>query len=102
MGGHTKVDDLPSSVADHKPGVQQSELDGRDHKKVHRGDTMPVIAKKRLPSLALIAVGTSFREISRDRGEADGNPKLSQFRLDLPRSPAVLIRKSPNEGLQLG
>jgi len=47
-------------MADHKPGVQQSELDGRDHKKVHCGDPMSVIVKKRLPSLALIVVRISF------------------------------------------
>ena len=45
-----------SSVADHKPGVQQSEPNGGDDQEVHRGDAVPVIAKKGLPALALIVI----------------------------------------------
>jgi len=56
MIGHAKVDDLSSSMADHKPGVQQSEPDGRDNQEIHCSDAVLVIVKKCLPSLALIAV----------------------------------------------
>ncbi len=60
MGGHAKLNDLPSSVTDHEPGVQQAELDG---------------------------------------GEAHGEAQLFEFGLDLSGTPAVLIRKSTNQGL---
>jgi len=62
---------------------------------------MLVIAKKRLPALALILVGTSLREIPRDGGKADPKAELLEFRLDLSGSPTVLIGESTNEGLYL-
>ena len=99
MGGHTKMDDLPSFVVDYKPGVQQSEPNGRDHEKVHCGNPMPVIVKKRLPPLALMVVGISLREISRDGGKPNRDPKLRKFSPDLSGAPAVLSCESANEGL---
>ena len=62
---------------------------------------MLVIAKKRLPALALILVGTSLREIPRDSGEADPESELIEFCLDLSSPPSVLIGESTNEGLYL-
>ncbi len=101
MRGDPEVDDLPSPVTDHKPGIQQSEPNGRDDQRVHRSDAVLVIAKKRPPLLALIVVRTSLREVSRDGGEADRDPKLFEFGPDFPGAPAVLIRESTNEGLHL-
>jgi len=59
------------------------------------------IAKKRPPPLALIVVGILLREISRDGGDADGEAQLFEFSLDLSGTPAVLIRESTNQGLNL-
>jgi hypothetical protein len=101
MGGDPEVEDLPSSVADHKPDVQQAEPNGGDDDEVHRGDAVFVIAKKRLPALALVAVRISLREISRDGGDADGETQLLEFRSDFSGSPTVLIRESTNQGLNL-
>jgi hypothetical protein len=65
---------------------------------VHRDDDVPVIAKKRARSLVSIMVRISFREISRDAGKADGDPKLLEFTPpDLSGAPAVLSCESPNE-----
>jgi hypothetical protein len=64
MLGDPEVDDLPSSVADHKPGVQQAEPSGGDDREVHCDDALPVILKERLPSLALIVVRTPLRNRS--------------------------------------
>jgi hypothetical protein len=100
MGGHAKVNDLPSSVTDHEPGVQLAEPDGGDDDEVHRGDAVLVIAKKRLPALALLVVRVSLWKISRDRGEAHGEAQLLEFRLDLSGTPTVLTRESTNESLQ--
>ena len=61
MGGHAKVNDLPSSVTDHEPGVQQAEPDGGEDDEVHRGDAVFVVSEKRLPSLALTVVGIPLR-----------------------------------------
>ena len=61
MGGHAKVDDLPSSVADHKPDVQQAEPNGGNDDEIHRSDAVSVIVKERLPALALIVIGISLR-----------------------------------------
>ncbi|MBW2498571.1 MAG: hypothetical protein JRF61_14950 [Deltaproteobacteria bacterium] len=77
------------------------EPNGGDPDEVHRGDAVPVIEKKRLPSLPLIVVGISLREISRDGGKADPKAELLEFRLDLSGSPTVLIGESTNEGLYL-
>jgi len=99
MGGHAKVDDLPSSVADHKPDVQQVEPNGGDDDGVHRGDAVTVIAKERLLPLALIVVGISLWEISRHGGDADGETQLLEFRSDFSGSPTVLVRESTNESL---
>ena len=101
MLGDAEVDDLSSSVADHKPGVQQSEPSGGDDQEIHCGDAVPVIVKERPPALALIMVRISLREISRDSREADRDPKLFEFSPNLSGAPAVLICKSTNEGLDL-
>ena len=84
------MNDWPTSVADHEPGVQQSEPDRGNDQEVHRDDAMAVIAKEGPPPLALIMVRISLREISRDGGKADGNPKLLEFAPDLSGAPAVL------------
>jgi hypothetical protein len=102
MRGDSEVDDLPSSVADHKPSVQQSEPNGGDDQEVHRSDAVLVIAKERLPTLALITVRTSLREIPRDGGEANGDSELAEFRPDLPCSPVVLCSEAMDQGLDLG
>jgi hypothetical protein len=60
-----------------------------------------VIAKERLPPLALTVVRIALREISRDSGEADGDPKLREFSPDFSGTPAVLVRKATNERLHL-
>jgi len=88
-------------MADHKPGIQQSESNGWDDEEVHCGDAVFVILKERLPPLALIVIRPSLWESSRDRGEANRDSKLREFRLDLSGSPAVLIRKPTNQGLNL-
>ena len=102
MGGHAKMDDLPSSVTDHEPGVQQVKSNRRDDDEIHRGDAVPVIAKESLPPLALIAVGISLREISRNGCEADRDSELLEFCSNLPSTQTVLIRESTNEGLHFG
>jgi hypothetical protein len=96
MRGDPEVDDLSSSVTDDEPGVQQSEPSGRDDQEVHRGDAMPVIAKEHLPPLSLVVVWLSLREISRDGGEANRNPKLREFSPNLSGAPSVLSRESTN------
>jgi hypothetical protein len=72
-----------------------------DDQEVHRCDAVSVIVKKRLPSLALIVVRISLREISRDSREADRDPKFFEFSPDLSGAPAVLACESTNEGLHL-
>ena len=102
MGGHTKMEDLPSSVTDHEPGVQQAESNGGDNDEVHGRDVVLVIAKKGLPALALVVVRVSLWKISRDSGKAHGELQLLEFGLDLSGTPTVLARESTNESLQLG
>ena len=67
----------------------------------HRGDTMLVIVKERPPPLALIMVRISLREISRDGGQTDGDPKLRELGPNLSGAPAILICESANEHLHL-
>ena len=78
MFGDAEINDLPTTVADHEPRVQELEPSGGDDQEVHRGDTMLVVSKKRFPALALIMVRLSIWEISRDCGEANRNPKREQ------------------------
>jgi hypothetical protein len=56
-----------------------------------------MIPKERAPALTLISVGISLWEISRDRGEANEDPELLEFALNLSGSPAVLVGESLNE-----
>jgi len=58
--GHPEMNDFPSSVPNHEPRVQESEPSGRDDEEVHRRDSVFVIAKERLPPLALIVVGIAL------------------------------------------
>ena len=53
------------------------------------------------PALAMILVRISLREVSRDAGEADRNPKLLEFSPDLSGASALLGCESPNERLHL-
>ena len=95
------MENFPSSMTDHKPGIQQTKLNGGDHQEVHRRDAMLMIAKKRLPALALVVVRVSLREIPRDGGEADPESELFEFCLDLSSPPSALIGESSDEGLYL-
>jgi hypothetical protein len=74
---------------------------GGDDQEVHRDDAVSVIAKEGPPPLALIRVRVSLREISRDGGKADRDPKLLEFSPDLSGAPTVLSCESTNEGLYL-
>jgi hypothetical protein len=89
MFGDAEINDLPTTVADHEPRVQELEPSGGDDQEVHRGDTMLVVSKKRFPALALIMVRLSIWEISRDCGEANRNPKLRKFSSDLSSAPRI-------------
>jgi hypothetical protein len=60
-----------------------------------------VISKKRLPPLALAVFRITLWYVSRDSGEADGDPKLREFSPNFSGAPAVLSYKSPNERLHL-
>jgi len=93
----TEVEELTSAVSDHEPDVQEPESDGWNDQEVHRRDPVPVIPKEGAPSLALIAVGISFREISRDRGEANEDSELLELGVNLSSAPAILVGESPNE-----
>ncbi len=93
----TEVEELTSTVSDHEPDVQDPESDGRNDQEVHRRKLVPMIPKERAPSLALIAVWISIREISRDRGEANEDPELLEIGVNLSSAPAVLVRDSANE-----
>ena len=97
-----EVEDLPSPVADHEPGIEQPEPRGGHDEEVHRRDVVSVIPKERAPSLTLIAVGRSRWEIPGYCGEPHEDPELLEFCSNLPGSPAVLVRESPNECPYLG
>jgi len=95
------MEDLTSAVANREPGIEQPEAHGGHDEEVHRRDVVSVIPKERVPSLALIAVGIPFREVSRDRGNPKEDPELLELGVDLSSAPAVLIRKSADQRLHL-
>jgi hypothetical protein len=94
-----EVEDLPSPMADHEPGMEQPESRGGYDEKVHGGDVVSVIPNERVPSLTLIAVGMPFREVSSDRGNPNEDPELLEFGVNLSSAPAILFREPPNECL---
>lgn len=93
----TEVEVLTSTVSDHESDLQEPEPDGRNDLEVHRRDLVPMTPKERAPSLALIAVWISIREISRDRGEANEDPELLELGVNPSSAPAVFVRDSANE-----
>ena len=101
MLGNAEMNDFPSPVTDHEPRIQKSESNCGGDQEVHCDDAVPVITKECLPALALTMVRLSLWEISRDGGEADGDPKFREFSPDLSGASAVLICESTNEGLRL-
>ena len=94
---HIEVDQPSASVIDDEPDVQQLEAHGGDDAEVHRCDGVLVVSEERHPALATARIRRAFREISRDRRQADGEAELRELALDLPRPPAVLERKAGDQ-----
>ena len=81
-------------MTDHKPGVQQAESNGGDDDEVHCRDALLVIAKKRLPPLALIVVRASLWELPRDGFETHGDSELLKLVTQGERNERLLVRAS--------
>ncbi len=60
-----------------------------------------MIAEKRHPTLLLTGIGCSYREVTRDGCEADGETGLLKFGVDLTCTPVVLPCHPTNECLPL-
>ena len=85
MRGHSKPQDLPSAMAHDQQAVERTKGDCRHHEKVHRGDTVSVVTKERLPALRRRAPPP--RHILGHAGLADIDAKLEQLAMDSRRSP---------------
>jgi hypothetical protein len=64
-------------------------------------DGVLVVAQEGRPPLLMTRVGRTLREIARDGGQADREPELLEFALDLPRPPAILEREAVDQLSQL-
>ncbi len=101
VGREIEVQDSPLPVLDDEPHVEQLEVDGRNDEEVHCRDDIPVVSEKGHPALSLALVECSFRQVARHGRQADGEAELLELGLDLPGSPVVLGRETPDQGLQL-
>jgi hypothetical protein len=66
MRGDAEPQNLPPAMSHDQQAVEKPERDCRNHEKVHRGNTVGMVAKERLPSLRRRA----------DAGLADLEPSL--------------------------
>lgn len=73
-----------------EPGEKQFEADCRDDQEVHGGNHVPMVSKKRSPSLALFVAPVAFRKVARDGRQADGESQLLKLGLDSLRTPRIL------------
>ena len=99
--GHVEVKDPASPVVDREPHVERPEADGRNNEEVHPGDQVSVITQEGDPALGRTRSRFRFRQIARDRREAQLNPELRQFGLDLSSSPVILRGNSVDQLFRL-
>src|SRR6478735_9987062 len=85
MRAHPKPQDLPPAVAHDQQSIDRTKEDCRHHEKVHRRDTVSMVAKESPPSLR--RRGPPPRHILGDAGLADLDAKLEQLTMDSRRSP---------------
>src|SRR3974390_630663 len=77
--------DLPPAVAHDQQPIQQPKRQRRHHKQIHRGDTICMIAQKRLPSLRRRRPPS--RHILGDAGLANVDAELEQFTMNARCAP---------------
>src|ERR1700751_1445472 len=85
MRGHPKPQDLPPAVAHDQQSIEQPERDCRHDEEVHCGNSIRMVAKKRLPSLRGRAPPP--RHILGDAGLADIDAELEKLSMDSRHSP---------------
>ena len=59
-----EVQDLPPSVVDREPDVEQLESDGGNHEEVHPRDQVPVVSKEGGPALSLAGIRLGSRQVA--------------------------------------
>jgi hypothetical protein len=90
-----------SGMVDDEPHVEKLEAQRRNDEEVHGCDGVLVVEQEGRPPLLMTRVGRTLREIARDGGQADREPELLEFALDLPRPPAILEREAVDQLSQL-
>ena len=91
-----EVNDVSTAVLDDEETVQEPERRGRYGEQIHRSDVVLVVAQERHPSLDLVRLGRSPRQIPRHRHLRHDEPELGELGMDTRRFPAVL-RHRPNQ-----
>ncbi len=95
------MDDPPPLMVNYEPNRQQTKSHDRDDEEVHRRDSVLVIVQESDPALLLASIGCSLWVITRDGCETDFEAELLEFTVNLSSTPAILVRQSTNECLQL-
>jgi len=81
------VEDLSPAVPHDQQGIKEAKGDGRDHKQIHRGNAIGMIAQKRLPALRRRICPA--RHILGNAGLPDIDPELEQFAINARCTPTM-------------
>ena len=98
MPGSVKMQNPPPVMRDDEETVKHAEGERLHSKEIHCGDSFPMIAEKRRPSLCALRIPRSFSHPAQHRTLRDVEAQHSEFTMDPRRSPgSVLVHYAEDE-----
>ena len=98
--GRVEVQDMATAVLDDEKPVQQPKRRARDCEQIHRNDVVLVVMQERYPSLHLVGLGCTPRQVSRHRHLGHDESELRKLRVDARCAPTILSHR-PDEPANL-
>ena len=92
-----EVQDLPTSVVDGEPDIEQLESDSRHDQEVHRRDRVSMVAEECPPLFAFAVAETRWWQVPGHGRNADVESQLLELGVDSPCAPAILPGDPPNQ-----
>src|SRR5712671_6793771 len=99
---HIEMQDLTPVVADDEKAVQNTKRERWDGEKVHRSNSLAMVAEERQPSLHWVRISRGSADPSRDTPFREIETQLEQFAMNARRSPGwILSNHTEDQGANL-
>src|SRR6266446_7676863 len=99
---HIEMQDLTPIVADDEKAVQNTKSERWDGEKVHRSNSLAVVAEERQPSLHWVRISRGSADPSRDTPFREIETQLAQFAVNTRCSPGrILGNHTEDQGAKL-